>query len=503
MPEYILSLPFILVLAIATFTFTKSTALIISTNKDFGRRCKLWLGLTSLLFVSHNMFLYSIFGGLILLLTAANEKNKIALFFFLIFALPSTLTYIPAFGIINFLFAIDEIRLLELIILLPLFFNLIQRKDSIRFFKIPCDKYLSAYLLWTILLLFLASTTTDTLRFTFYVFIDIFLPYYVISRSIKNVQDFNDALFAFVVGCTVQASIGIFEFFKSWLLYNSLGADLGVPSIANGYMLREGSLRVMASTGQPLVFGYIMVVALGFFLIIQKHITNPVIRSLWWVLILGALFAPQSRGPWVGAMVLILVFILTSQQVLKNLTTFAVAGCFTIGLLLATPFGEKVISILPFIGTSQQFNVTYRQMLIEKCITLALNHPIFGVPNVFAELKEMKQGAGIVDIVNTYVSVALGSGLVGLTLFVSFFVTITFGIYHAMRSMENINEELHLIGRVLLATLIAILVMIATVSSISFIPITYWSVAGLGMAYIHIAKRSLLAPVLTNFDLQA
>ena len=496
MPEYIRSLFYILILSLVTFYFLKSTAVIISTKEDFGRRCKLWIGLTILLFVSHNMLLYGIFGGLILLLTSSNEKNKIALFFFLVFALPSTIAYIPAFGVVNFLFAIDEIRLLELVILLPLFFNLSQKKDSIRFFKMASDKYLGAYILWTILLLFLQSTATDTLRFTFYAFIDIFLPYYVISRGLKNIKDFNDALFAFVVSCTVQASIGIFEYFKGWLLYNSLGADLGVSSIMNGYMLREGRLRVMASTEQPLVFGFLMVVALSFFLVIQKHITNPAIRLIWCVLISGAILAPQSRGAWVGTLVLILVFILTSRQILKNLSIFVLASCFTVGLLLATPFGERVINILPFIGTSQQFNVTYRQVLIEKCIALALKHPIFGVPNAFAELKEMKQGAGIVDIVNTYVSVALGSGLVGLTLFVSFFVTIAFGIYRAMSSIKNINDELHLIGRVLMATLAAILVMIGTISSISFIPITYWSVAGLGMAYIYIVKRSLLAPMI-------
>ena len=491
MPEHIKSFIFVLLFSIIIFLFSKSTALSITTKENFSRRCKLWLGLTSIIFITHSIALYIFLAAPLLLLTAANEKNKVSLFFFLILALPFTSVDVPAFGVVNFLFTVDPIRFLELIILLPLFFKLLQRNDSIRFLKITSDKYIFAYLLWTVLLLFLTSTMTNTLRFIFYVFIDVFLPYYVISRSLKNTQDFKDALFAFVVSCSVIAIIGIFEFLKSWLLYNSLTHILGISRGIGGYLRRGDSLRVMASTGYPLVFGYLLVICLGFFLVIQKHIKNRIVRGIWLALILVALIASQARGPWVGAIILTCIFILTGTKILTNLFALAMAGGLTLGGLAVTPFGEKIINSLPFIGTSEQFNVTYRQLLIENSLKLVLHNPIFGVPNVLEELKGMKQGEGIVDIVNTYVSIALSSGLVGLILFISFFVTITFGIYQAMRNVVNINDELHLIGRSLLGSLIAILIMIGTVSSVSFIPVTYWSVAGLGMAYVRIVRRAL------------
>lgn len=489
MSEYIRALLCILLLATSIFLLSKPTALLISNKKDFDRRCMLWISLTIIIFLSHNVFLYIILGGLLLLLTAANEKNKIALFFFIVFAVPSTPVYIPAFGIVNFLFSIDHTRLLELTIFLPLFLRVIQRKDSIRLFKITSDKYLVGYLFWTILILFLSSTITDTLRFVFYVFIDIFVPYYVISRNIKNIKDLHEVIFSFVVSCTILAIIGIFEFFKGWLVYTSLDNTLGISRSITAYLSREGSLRAMASTGQTLVFGYLIVVALGFFLVIQKYIANNIVRSIWLALILAALIAPQSRGPWLGALVLILIFIATGHKVLIRFATFGTVACLTFGLLLATRFGEKIINSLPFIGTSGQFNVTYRQLLIENSLKLVLHNPFFGVPNVLNELKGMRQGEGIIDIVNTYVSVALASGLVGLILFVSVFVTVVLGIYQAMSKVKKINDELYLIGRVFFATLIAVLVMIGTVSSISFIPIVYWSVAALGLAYIQVVKH--------------
>jgi hypothetical protein len=55
---------------------------------------------------------------------------------------------------------------------------------------------------------------------------------------------------------------------------------------------------------------------------------------------------------------------------------------------------------------------------------------------------------------------------------------------------------------VLLATLIGILVIIFTVSSITFIPVVYWSIAGLGVAYIQMVRRLHAAPRSTASRLQ-
>ncbi|MGE8385220.1 MAG: O-antigen ligase domain-containing protein, partial [Pseudomonas putida] len=66
------------------------------------------------------------------------------------------------------------------------------------------------------------------------------------------------------------------------------------------------------------------------------------------------------------------------------------------------------------------------------------------------------------------------------------------------------DDERRQLGRVLLATLIGILVIIFTVSSITFIPVVYWSIAGLGVAYIQMVRRLNSSPVmeLAEPDLQ-
>jgi O-antigen ligase len=105
------------------------------------------------------------------------------------------------------------------------------------------------------------------------------------------------------------------------------------------------------------------------------------------------------------------------------------------------------------------------------------------------EMESMRQGRGRIDIVNSYIRVALESGFIGVVLFVGFFLAICWGIYQGYRRQPDKSSDEHLLGRSLLATLAGILIIIATVSSISFIPILYWSVAGLGVAYINMMKR--------------
>jgi hypothetical protein len=58
-----------------------------------------------------------------------------------------------------------------------------------------------------------------------------------------------------------------------------------------------------------------------------------------------------------------------------------------------------------------------------------------------------------------------------------------------MRAFPDKDDEQRQLGRALLATLVGILVIIFTVSSITIIPTVYWSVAGLGVAYIQRVRR--------------
>jgi len=160
--------------------------------------------------------------------------------------------------------------------------------------------------------------------------------------------------------------------------------------------------------------------------------------------------------------------------------------------LLFSPLGKELVDYLPFVGTVEAQNVIYRERLLEVSLGVVLEHPFFGAWD-FLQLpvmQQLRQGEGIIDVVNTYLGVALASGLVGLGLFCGFFLAVLYELASAMREAGDRDGEAYALGQALCCALLGILVMIFTTSSVGLIPVVYWSVAGLAQGY---ARASGLA----------
>jgi hypothetical protein len=496
MPEHLRALVVILVFATTVFALAHRPACSITKAGDYTRRRNLWFAFTLSAFLAHSFWVYALIAALLLLIYAnLRETNPPALFFFILFALPVALIRIPGMGLINYFFELSHARLLELFILFPAFLFLIRRRDTLAFGRTVPDVILAAYMLLSTVLYLRDASITATFRGAFYLFIDVFLPYFVISRSLKDMQAFRDATLSFVLAVMVVALIATFEAYSHWLLYYSVLDVLGLEGLL-GYLGRSGILRAVGTAGHSIALGYLMVAGIGLYLYLQRSVRNKFLRWLGMVLIAAGLLASLSRGPWVGAVALLAVFIATGRYALPRLAGLAAAGVLALSLIAVLPGGEKIINILPFIGTSEQGSIDYRKQLITNSMIVIERNLWFGSINFLEtpEMEAMRQGQGIIDTVNTYIRVALEIGVVGLGLFVGFFALILLHIFRAMRSIRDRNSEERLLGRALFATLLSILLIIFTVSSITIIPIVYWSVAGLGAAYaIMIRKQRSVA----------
>lgn len=490
MPEHLKALIVILALSSVVFALARTPVCASGTDPaDFSRRRNLWLVITTAAFLAHSFWVYIVAVAVIVLLAVQREPNKLAMYYVLLFAVPAIPAQITGLGVIQHFFTIDYLRLLALVILLPAYLLLRKRPDTEAFGSTLPDKLLAGYLILQILLMVSVSTFTNMLRIgVFYSFIDIFLPYYVASRGLRNLQGFRDALTGFVLAALLLSVIGAFEFTRHWLLYASLDAVLGASWDLGEYLARgpEGSdLRAQGTAGQPIPYGYIMAVATGFLLYLRCHAVKSTAWNLGLLCLAIGLFTSLSRGPWVGATAIVIVFIAAGPAPVKGFFRLGLLGLLIIPLLLSTGSGDKIIKLLPFIGTGAGDTVTYRERLAEISIQVIKENPFFGAFDYFYSpaMQELRQGQGIIDVVNTYISVGLGNGLVGLSLFAGFFIAVAFGIFRGMRRLADRNDELYALGRGLLATLIGIMVTIATVSSITVIPVIYWSVAGLGVAF--------------------
>ena len=103
-------------------------------------------------------------------------------------------------------------------------------------------------------------------------------------------------------------------------------------------------------------------------------------------------------------------------------------------------------------------------------------------------MQELRAG-NLIDIVNTYLLVALRYGYVGLALFCAVFAAALWAVITALRRQPAEDTERFAQGQAILGMLFAVLVTIATVSDISFIPILWWSAAGLAIGYGHLVAR--------------
>ncbi len=202
--------------------------------------------------------------------------------------------------------------------------------------------------------------------------------------------------------------------------------------------------------------------------------------------------APLARGSWVAASALVVIFISIGPKVVKRYMILLVGLLIAIQVLPIFPAGKKIINLLPFIGNVDQFNVDYRERLVERSFILINRNPFFGVydPMQHPFFEDMIQGQGIVDITNSYLLIGLNGGYTALILFVWFFVFTLFKLNKALKKVKDKKSEEHLCGRVLFATLSAVLINMISVGLILVIPTMVYILVGFIFSYIRIIEKN-------------
>lgn len=482
MPEHLRSLIVILALSPLVLVLARFATIPFSANEDFVRRRNLWLALTLVAFLAHNFWLCMVAAAILLWRATGREHNPVALYLFVLFCIPPLSADIPGL-VVNYLFGLDFLRLLSLVVLLPAALRLYRDTDNPRPGNCLADKLIIAYVVYALFLIYLAATFTNLLRGCVLMTLDVLLPYYVASRGLRRPEAFRDALAGFVVGAGLLAAIGIFESSRGWVLYATLKDALGVSSGYFNVLLRDETQRATGTAGHPIAFGYVMTVAIGFWMYLQTHVRHWALRVLPLSLLVGALIATMSRGPWIGAFVVALVFAANSARPVKAILQLGLLAAVFTGLIALIPGGERLFDLLPFVGEMDSETVSYRQRLIEIFVPIILDNPLMGASSYLysPELESLRQGQGIIDVVNTYIGIGLYNGVAGLVLFLGFFVAVASGVWRRMRG--NPDQDARNLGRTLLAVLAGILVILGTVSSVTIIPYVYWTVAGIGCAY--------------------
>jgi hypothetical protein len=493
----------VLLISIAVFKLSQPIATQYCTSKDFAGRCIAWIVLTIAVFVAPNFWVFLLVATPVLVVLGRNDSNPAAAFLFLLFLLPPMSVRLPMVGV-SFLIDMDFHLLLSLCLLAPTAWRLWKDKNR---FRVPglriLDVLLFAFYVLTSFLfvqpeiargILMETTFTDCLRRVVWNLLSFFIPYFVISRTSANRAAIQDMMASFSIKCALLAAVAIFEGARSWLLYGELLSRWGAMS--GGYLARGGVVRAMASTGHPLVLGYLLAVGFGFWLYLQQSVHSKALRFIVTALFLLGLLADYSRGPWVGAILIYFAFAALGPQALRKISK-AIGGMFLVGLAVAiSPLGTRVAGVVPYFGgTVDMGNVLYRERLFDRSWQIIMDHPWFGDQQALLKMEELRQGEGIIDLINGFIGILLNNGFVGLSLFVLFVLLGLIKAFRVSAATVKSDPDLSKLGASLVACLLGSLLMTWVAGLIDVMTCV---LIGLMAAYVDVGRRASDLPLLQS-----
>ncbi len=484
----------VLLISVGVFKLALPVARLYCPDKDFARRCKVWIALTVAVFLAPNFWIFALVAAPVLVKLGRSDSNPAAAYLFLLYLLPDVSVRMPMIGI-SFLIDVDFRLLLSVCLLAPTGWRLWKDKDRPRAAGLKVlDVLLLAYCLLTSFLfvrpeiargILMDVTFTDCLRRATSIFFSLFVPFFVISRASANRAAVQDMVASFCIKCAVLAGVAIFESARSWLLYAELKSRWGLGS--GGYLLRAGSIRAMASAGHPLTLGYLLAVGFGFWLYLRHSVPSRWAGfGITGLFVLG-LVADYSRGPWVGAILVYFAFAAFGPRAFSRAFK-SIAGASLLGLAVAvSPIGPKVVSVIPYFGgTVDIANVEYRERLFAQSWAIIMDRPLFGDQEALLKMEALRQGEGIIDLVNGFMTILLGNGFAGLSLFLLFMVVGAFKTFRVSAAAARNDPDFSKLGACLVASMLGSMLM-TWVGGL--VDLMLCVLVGLMAAYVDVGRR--------------
>jgi len=395
----------------------------------------------------------------------ADSSTRIALFFGLAF----TLSFFEGVALnpgVN-LGGLSHPRILSLSILLPIF---LFRKPEPTIYRLNAiDWAVLLFFIWSGLLGFRDLNITGIARTILWMALDYVIPYLVIRRYLTN---YGLVFTAISFALLSQALVGATEAILKWHLHTDIESISGFADrIMAQYKFRWGILRAQASYMNPLIFALFanMSFLCSFIFLLKTGLNIPKSYTKFMALvglgfsIMGTLSSGSRAG--IAGSILIVIVMLAVMWALKRKSDpkkILVAGGASAILLLATLGGDML-----------RENFEYRVRLLEVSSKVIMSQPLFGMtdPTHHPWMQVLVQGEGIVDIVNTYLAIALVHGLPGLGLFV---YAIFGGLNRLYNGLRQTSGEKLTFGLFAFASLVILAFNLATTSTFGWSYLWIW-----------------------------
>jgi O-antigen ligase len=488
-------------LAAIVFRVAGSFAPFFISTESFARRRNAWYLLTAAGFLAPNFWVFAIIAIPTMIIAGRKDANPSALYLLLLQVVPPVNVPVPMIGMSSF-FNVNNELLLCFCVMTPVAVRCFRSKQSDVGRLGRMDYCLLAYGVLTAILYIHAESPdggvypgspTESLRRLFLFVFGTFVPYFAVSRSVRSRELLVDTMATYCLDCAILSLIAVFESAKGWLLFGELAIRWGdsIP-LFTLYVTRGSSLRAMASTGHSMILGHTLVIGFGFWLYLMSRLKNARSRvggvGVFW----SGLMAAYTRGAWIGGVLVYFVYAALNPRSLSKVFKATALTIFIAVPIWLSPLGDRIVNVLPFLGgTVDTFNVTYRQRLFERSWQVIQESPLLGDQAAMLKMQDLRQGEGIIDLVNTYMGILLENGFVGMTLFL-FFILIALGkAWSASRRHMSLDPDLGLLGASLVSCIITTLIMIWN-ESLGGNAALFYALAGLAVGYASLTTKRVV-----------
>ncbi|GAA4722806.1 hypothetical protein GCM10023325_20300 [Sphingomonas lutea] len=281
------------------------------------------------------------------------------------------------------------------------------------------------------------TSVTNFMRSALQQALNIGLPYFILSRGLSKSVFPARVLLSLILAACILAGIAGFESLRHWLLY--AGMDVGAdPEMLSGYTKqRAGALRGQATFPEPTTLSLFLGLALVMLFALRRSVGSVARALMFVVLAFGLVFTFARVGFLVSIVGLVACLIYERRWGLVALIAASAPPIW----YSTRALGTAIPTIGEMIGLSGDAVITveYRRRLSERMFALIREHPFFGVSRTDIQimLDDLRQGEGIIDLVNGHFAVMLQAGVAG---WLALMLAVAFALHSTWRDRRSQHD---------------------------------------------------------------
>jgi hypothetical protein len=283
------------------------------------------------------------------------------------------------------------------------------------------------------------------IRTTLQLILNLGLPYFVFSRAMVISENPSRLFMAMLLATSAIVFVAAFELMRSWLIYDDLTIAIGAnPDLISGYgKQRGGMLRPRATWTDSTSLSLYFAVMLTFLCAMRRELGSRRFVRILAGILMGGIFITLARVGYIAAVAGITACFLYERRY-GRLALFAGGLPIVAGGLFALGRAVPMIGVSIGIAEDAADTFSYREMLLRDGLALWREHWLIGLsyPDILVNLEHLRQGEGIIDLVNQPLQILLRGGIVFAFVYYAMTIRLLTTLFTRRRRLDPLSRAL-------------------------------------------------------------